>query len=340
MEILFVGSEADCSLERWYAVHLKEAGVEVELFPTQSIFFEYYRKSLVNKLIFKAGLSSIYQRMDRMLREAVNSFKPDIVWIFKGMEVYPSFLSWLKGKGIRSVNFNPDNPFIFSGRGSGNRNVTESIGLYDLHFSYDRVICDHIEKEYRLPCQLLPFGHDLRDDVYEICVRQKEEREVCFLGNPDRDRADFVLALAERCAVNVYGHDWDRYVRHSGVKVYGPAYGDDFWKVLYRYRVQLNLHRPHNLHSHNMRSFEIPAVGGIGLFPDTPDHRLYFEDRKEVFLYKNMAECADLAYYLLNISEEEALRIRKAARLRSITGNYSYKERIAAVLPILASLNA
>jgi len=340
MKILFVGSEADCSLERWYAVHLKEAGVEVELFPIQSIFFEYYRKSLVNKLIFKTGLSSIYQRMDRMLREAVNSFKPDIVWIFKGMEVYPSFLSWLKEQGIRSVNFNPDNPFIFSGRGSGNKNVTESIGLYDLHFSYDRVICDRIEKEYRLPCHLLPFGHDLRDDVYEMCLKQKEEREVCFLGNPDRYRADFVLALAERCAVNVYGHDWDRYVRHSAVKVFRPAYGDDFWKVLYRYRVQLNLHRPHNLQSHNMRSFEIPAVGGIGLYPDTPDHRLYFEDRKEVFLFKNMAECADVASYLLNISEEEALCIRKAARLRSITGNYSYKERIAAVLPILSSLNA
>ena len=51
----------------------------------------------------------------------------------------------------------------------------------------------------------------------------------------------------------------------------------DFWKVLRKYRVQLNLMRPHNLDSHNMRSIEVPAVGGIGLFPDTPDHERFFE---------------------------------------------------------------
>jgi hypothetical protein len=340
MRILFVGSDVDCSLERWYAEHLKEEGCAVKLFPAQTIFYNYYGRSLINKLVFKAGISSIYKEIDCSLREEVNRFRPEVVWIFKGMEISPSFLLWLKEQGIRSVNFNADNPFIFSGKGSGNENVTGSIGLYDLHFTYDRVIRDQIEKEYRIPSLILPFGYELEDVVYEQCLAQKEERGICFLGNPDAQRADFVQRLADKFPVHVYGHDWKDFIRHAQVTVFNPAYGDDFWKVLYRYRVQLNLMRTHNMMSHNMRSFEIPGVGGIGLFPDTPDHRMYFDDKKEIFLYRNAEECADLAGHILNMAQEETFRIRHAARLRSISSGYSYKERIRNILPILFPSNA
>ena len=335
MKIIFVGSEADCSLERWYAVHLKEAGVIVKLFPAQSMFYSYYRQSIINKLAFKAGISSIYKRIERQLRKEVEQFRPEVVWIFKGMEISPSFLVWLRSQGIRSVNFNPDHPFVFSGKGSGNKNVTRSIGLYDLHFTYDREISARIEKDYGIPCRLLPFGYELDDRLYEQCIIQEEVPDICFLGNPDRQRADFVRQLAEKFPLQVYGHDWDRFIQHPNVTIFPPAYGDDFWKVLYRYRVQLNLMRVHNSHSHNMRSFEVPAAGGIGLFPDTSDHRIYFEDKKEVFLYRNAAECAELAGYLLKMSKEDASRVRHAARLRSVSSGYSYRQRIINALPIL-----
>ena len=104
MRILFTGSEVECSLERWYAEHLKEDGVEVSLFPAQSIFYAYYGSSLKNKLLFKAGLSSIHREIDSKLRAEVQRLRPDVVWIFKGMEIYPESLRWIREKGIQLIN--------------------------------------------------------------------------------------------------------------------------------------------------------------------------------------------------------------------------------------------
>ena len=101
----------------------------------------------------------------------------------------------------------------------------------------------------------------------------------------------------------------------------------EFWKTLIKYRVQLNLMRPHNLDTHNMRSFEIPGVGGIQLAPDTPDHKIYFEPGKEIFLYTDIAGCVNQIMKLLALKANEAMEIRNCARMRSINSGYSYKDR-------------
>ena len=91
-----------------------------------------------------------------------------------------------------------------------------------------------------------------------------------------------------------------------------------FWKTLRKYRVQLNLMRPHNPDTHNMRSFEVPGVGGIQLAPDTDDHKTYFEPGKEIFLYKNLEECTSQIKKILALNTEDARKIRDHARMRSI----------------------
>lgn len=96
--------------------------------------------------------------------------------------------------------------------------------------------------------------------------------------------------------------------------------------------------RPHNLDSHNMRTFEIPGIGGIQLAPDTIDHRGYFEDGKEIFLYKNLEECVSKITNLLKLTKNEASLIRENARNKSIQNNYSYQERANQVLNLINSL--
>jgi len=138
MKVLVSGAGKAPAIERYYIKHLNELGVETELFAAQDIFFQQYGKSLVNKILFKAGLSTIYREINDLFREKVKQASPDIIWVFKGMEIFPETLRWAKKEGIKLVNYNADNPFIFSGKGSGNKNVTGSIGLYDLHMTYDK----------------------------------------------------------------------------------------------------------------------------------------------------------------------------------------------------------
>jgi hypothetical protein len=338
MRILIAGSNEVWSLEKIYKRYLERAGAAVDLVPVQSIFYQYYNRSILHKIIFKAGLSRIGHKIEGILKDRILEWRPDVIWVFKGMEISPGLLAWARQKGVRLVNYNPDNPFIFSGRGSGNNNVTRSISLYDLHFTYDRKVRQRIVEEFQLPCPILPFGFELSTELYEECRRQKEVVKLCFLGNPDEQRAAFLLRLAGEFAIDVYGVDWNKYIRHSNVTVYPPVYGDEFWRTLYKYRVQLNLMRQHNPDSHNMRSFEVPGAGAIGLFPYTPDHAQFFVEQKEVFLYKNMEECRRYAGLLLNMTQEDADRIRIAARRKSLEAGYTYSDRASQVLQEMEKL--
>ena len=156
---------------------------------------------------------------------------------------------------------------------------------------------------------------------------------MCFLGNPDEKRAQFISALAnEGIQIAVYGHDWVNFVRHPSIQIYPAVLGLEFWKVLRKYRVQLNLMRDHNENSHNMRTFEIPAIGGIMVAPQNEDHIRYFKDGFEVFLFRDVSHCATLVKYLLQLPFEEANRIRLAASDRSRSSGYRYADRARTAL--------
>jgi spore maturation protein CgeB len=328
LRILVLGSAEVWAIENYYVKYLKEEGIEVAHFSAQTAFYAYYQKNIFNKLIFKLGLSGIYHKINREFKQQVQNFKPDAILVFKGMEISPQSLQWAKGEGIKLINYNPDNPFVFSGKGSGNVYLKNSIALYDLHLTYNLDVKKKMESSYNIPTAILPFGFDISDELFKRSSLQKEILKACFLGNPDIYRAEFLTRLAEEgIELDVYGNDWHKFVSHPNIKISKPVYEENFWLILRKYRVQLNLMRPHNLDSHNMRSFEVPGIGGIQLAPATPDHQLYFDVDKEIFLYTDTKESISQIKKILSLSPEEANVIREQARKRSLLSGYTYKDR-------------
>jgi spore maturation protein CgeB len=341
MRILIVGADTEYAIERPYIRYLSEieGNNMVSFFRAQNYFLTYYKRSIIHKILYRAGLSDIIVQINLKLRRAIEEFKPDVVWVFKGMEVLPETILWVKGNGIRIVNYNPDNPFFFSGRGSGNSNVSKSIGLYDLHFTYDTKVKKKIEEEFGINCVMLPFGFELSDDALEKTVLIPEVLKACFLGTADAQRAEFIDQLADNgVSIDVYGNGWRKYITNPSVGIFDAVYGDNFWMTLRKYRVQLNLMRPHNPNSHNMRTFEVPGVGGIELAPDTPDHRAYFEVGKDIFAYRGVTDCVNTIEKLITMSFDQANKIRKAARDRSLLSGYTYKDRARKVFNELKKL--
>lgn len=335
MNLLMVGADSPYAIERHYLMHLRDTKLidKVELFAIQNLFLQYYHKNLFNKIIFRLGYKRIFQKINEQLLLKITDFKPDVVLVFKGMEVLPDTLEKIRSYGIKIANYNPDSPFIFSGRGSGNSNVKNSIDLYDLHFTYSKEIKEELHQRLPdIPVEILPFGFELSDELYGKAVLQEEIIRPCFIGNADQYRASFISALADKgISIDVFGLYWHKFVNHKNIHCHLARYNDDFWMTLRKYRVQLNLMRPHNENSHNMRSFEVPAVGGIELAPDNEEHRSFFEDGKEIFLFSNVDECAEHIKYLLSLGRTEAEEIRFAARNRSLESGYSYKDRAESV---------
>jgi spore maturation protein CgeB len=272
------------------------------------------------------GLTKIQSKIQKRLITEVQHQVFDLIWVFKGMEIQPKTLLELKKQTKRLINFNPDNPFIFSGMGSGNKNVTLGIPLYDEHFTYDHEVKNQIDKEFGIKCTLIPFGFDQEVTLNDDIQLTQDIKAVCFVGNPDMYRAEILKVILDSgFPLHVYGHDWDKFLKHPNLTNHGPAYQNEYYQTLRIYRVQLNIMRVHNLDSHNMRSMEIPGCGGMMLAPKTKDHLAFFEEGKEAFFYKNSDELISQVKIMLELEDFAIQKIKLNAR-EKVLNQFSYRK--------------
>ena len=340
MKILIVGGDHTWSIERLYLKHLNQLGCTVELFPAQNFLFKYLEKSIINKVKYRLNFTFILKKINVEMVRRIKEFDPETVVVFKGMEVLDETLKNIKSKGISLANYNPDNPFIFTGRGSGNKNIIRNMPYYDLHFSYNKEIIHQIIKCYHSKTYFLPFGFEMEEDSYLEINKQKKINRMCFLGNPDKQRVLFLKGLASHgLEIDIHGNNWNKYFSSDEqIRIFKPVYQDDFWRTMNRYNVQLNIMRIHNLNSHNMRTFEIPGVGSIQLAPKTSEHQFFFKDGQEIFLYNSIEDCAEIAFSILKMNEKEITILRENARFKSVESRYSYFDRAKEMLEQLEKL--
>lgn len=329
------------AIENIYAKYLRKLGCEVKIFPAPDLFRKRYTISIFTKIFNRFLPHFLYKKINSQLLSEIDVFNPNVVWVFKGREILVETLINIKKQHIFLCNYNPDHPFHFTSIGGGNENIANAVKYYDLHFCYSQELMEKIKTSYKIDTVRLPFGFDLGDDLYKEMNKEQEILEVCFVGNPDKIRSTFIKKLAvQEFKVNVFGADWAQWIKHPNVKVHDSIFGEKFWQILRKYRVQLNIFRPHNKGSHNMRTFEIPGIGGIMLAPYSIEHSTFFDENKEIFMYRNFEEAKGKIEYLLALSVEEANVIRHTARAKSIKHKYSYKQNAYIVLEgILSRLN-
>lgn len=284
-----------------------------------------------------------FRSVNQELLELAKRNSPDVIFLFKAAYIFPVTLRRLRESGAKLVNYNADHPFEFMSRGSGGSNVTNCIPLYDLHISYSRRIQKQMAQRFpNSATEVVPFGHFIDDNLFEKTVRAAgtEIEKVCFVGNPDQNRANTLHKLvAAGVPTDVYGHGWGKFLKpNESLKIHPAVLGEEYFQTLRKYRVQINLFRPHNLDSHNMRSFEVPAIGGVMLAEDSSEHREFFEDGKEAFYFKSNHALIELAKSLLKSPKRKIDAIRRAARDRCVFDRSHYDERAVKVFEILANL--
>lgn len=345
LRLLISGSTKNDNTIGSFISRYLDASVAFDVLTFHDQFYNLLRSSFY-KALYRFFPGVVITKMDALFISQVKFFKPDVVVVFKGMEISKRSLIQIRELGVKLVNYNFDHPFLHFSRGTGNRFVTEAIPYYDLHISYSSVIAQQLKEHYGVPTSVIPFGFHLTDEQFSqvLQANRPEIKEVCFVGNPDVLRIQTLRELMqENLRVHVYGFGWEKYLEPSELLVIHPPqksgsfWSDplEFWKVLRQYRVQLNFFRPHNEGSHNLRTFEVPAVGGILVTPDSAEQRLFFEPEREVFFYTNDASLISLCKRLLTMDEAEIRRIRLQAREKSIYQDYSYKRRTNDLLAVL-----
>lgn len=338
MRVLIVGHADPFALETYYAGHLSALGVEVSIFNTGE---HYKARSMMTRVGRRLGIMSIYRPVNTALLLASRESRPDIIWIFKGVEWYPRTLEALRLHGARLVNYNPDHPFIRTSVSHGSSVVEKNMSRYDLHFTYHATLHEDL-KHLGFKSVLLPFGYEPSNVHNESPIPEEEIFRVCMIGHADRTRARVIRKLLKAgLDVDVFGSGWGRYLKESAqCRIGGMVTGDQFWRKMRVYRVQLNLFRPHNIGSHNMRTFEIPSIGGLQLTPYSNEQASFFEDGAEVWFYRDRSELTDKARFLLSLDKAEADSFRLRAAKRSLTSGYSYDKRASIVYEAFSDLLA
>lgn len=81
-----------------------------------------------------------------------------------------------------------------------------------------------------------------------------------------------------------------------------------------------------------MRTFEIPGIGGVQLAPNTQEHRAFFKEGVNIFLFDNEFDCTKKIKMLLELNSKEIDLIRRSARETCINDEHSYAQRSIFVL--------
>lgn len=334
MKVIISDSRNSNLLAPQLIFNLKNKGVDVISF-FQSDYYEDL--GFLERVFHKLYPEFYYGKVNKILIDLVEHNKPECLLLFKGMEVFPETIELIKSKGVKTINYNPDHPFDFISSGSGNQNVLKSISLFDNYITYSEYIKKELKSKFpELKTSILPFGYMISDYDYMTIKEVEEIKEVAFVGYADNDRFTIIKHIIDAgFSVNVFGDKWNLYNRFKNLIVHKPVFGLEYYKTLRKYRIQLNLLRKHNHDSHNMRTFEVPAVGGIMLTERTSEQLDFFKEDEECFFYANREELISKIRFILSMSKEEADVVREAARNRSVKSNYDYANRASQLIKII-----
>jgi len=336
LRTLIVGSSHDGALERSYQSALASLGLAVvEIFdPTlcrpRRPFVRPFSRAvarLASPLLNRwAGVSllSILQRKSY-----------DLVIVFKGMELAPSLIRRARSatRGALWININPDDPLNVESRGSTNSNVVRSIGLYDGYFTWSHRIIRTLRERGYTHAHYLAFAYN-PDYHAPPSVCNIEPESVSFIGTWDRQRERTLTRLVD-VKMRIYGSSWHRVTRRSPLSTkvtHRNLHGKELCTAIYSSTVSLNLLRPQNYGAHNMRTFEIPAAGGLMLTTRSEDQNTFFPEGEASLMYGGEEEMED---QLARAFRDGFLCKRLRRNAKAISLDQTYNVRAEQLLRVL-----
>ena len=340
MNLLMLGAFNKGSLENFYLRGFEKEGVSVTTFDIISPYYAMLNKSAVNRVINRINPSVFYKPINKTLQEFTGKTRYDAILIFKGMQLLPETISYLKKHTAILANYNTDHPFKFWSAGSGNKNILDSISLYDLHFSYAKNIVARLVTDYGSTAYCVPFGYDRYASPEKNTSAGDFSESFLFVGACDDERSKYLneIKLPE---LAIYGDDawhtrnWKRPYIQKAFR-HKKLYDDDYSFAVRSSKGVINLLRKQNMEedSHNMRTFEVPGYGGLLITQRTTEQMEYFEENKEAVFFDSTEELNDKLLFLRNHTSV-AEQIKTNAFKRSVNSGYSYDERSKQLLTVI-----
>ena len=329
---LIIGSGFKISLENTYIRAFKNLGYKKVdfLFLDKNILLNF-----LNKLNFSI-ISQIYYFTCKFI--TLNHLKKrryDYIIIFKGLQFDYKFLNKCKNLNLNTkwINIYTDNPFNLKSKSCSNYNILESIKFYDYFcVSFYKTLNKRLHNLKAKKIIFLPFGYDQLLHGKKKLKKEIKNNNINFVGAYDSHREKILNNLNYK--INVYGPGWKKSgYNNKNIKYNSKIItGNHLKKIISNDALSLNILREQDKNSHNMRTFEIPAMGGLLLTNRTKEQISFFRENKDCFMYKDTQELKKKIKFIIN-NKKRADKVRKNGFFKS--KKHSYENRLKYLLSII-----
>ena len=333
MRILVIAPFGPGLLAQSYAGALEQNGHEVVSFDSDRAYFggAWYARNRVARRLMRDRL---WGRMNRHTLGLVGDLRPDLVLAFKTPYLDPETVIGIRD-GLRTpiANYYPDHPYCGvpldpRKTSAQRRDIIECLRQYTRVFMWDkhlvaRLRADGVSSDY------LPFGVDAEayHPMAPVPCRECGARHAAvFVGQHNVRRQRHVGAIGNH-QVALWGARWNRAQgqfngRHLLHKQ--AVFGPECAAVYAGAAVVLNIVNAHNMPGHNMRTFEIPASGGVMLATYTAEQAEFFPEGEAAWYYRDPAEIDAILDRLFN--DPAALERTRCAALE-LAKQHDYQSR-------------
>lgn len=301
--------------------------------------------AILDSILWRLSIARDTTGANAALVDAVNTFKPDIIWVEKGNSIRAATLVRVRAScpGKPLISFSEDDMFAQHNR---TRDYTSGMPLYDAVVTTKSYNCrpEELPSLGARKVILVPNTFDAR--LHRPMSVSEAERDrlggqVGFIGTYESDRARSLLFLAENgINVRIRGlGGWDALRnRHPNLDVLRQErVGEDYVKAICSTNINLCFLRKLNRDQQTSRSVEIPACGGFMIAERTQEHMTLFAEGREAEFFSSDGELLDKVRYYLS-HEDERSEIARNGRIRCEASGYSMQACLAGLLSTLSGL--
>lgn len=296
--------------------------------------------TVLEKAMYKLGYPLDKIGINKKILNQLNSTTFDLLWIEKGLMVWPSTLKHARTlhPTIKIISYTEDDMFA---RHNQSIYYRKCLPLYDVVFTTKSYNCNPNELP-ALGAKKVVFvdksfdKHTHRPVLLTEGDEMRFGADVGFIGTFEEDRAEKMLFLATNgVRIRIWGNGWNTFVdRHSNLQIENrPIFGNDYVKAICATKINLCFLRKLNRDLQTDRTMEIPACGGFMLAERTEEHLRLFKEGVEAEFFdinKPSELLQKVKYYLTH--EDKRITISKAGRERCIRSGYGHHDRVKQML--------
>ena len=272
----------------------------------------------------------------KSLVEKVNNIQPDLTIVIRGENLKNEIITKLRESSVYGcINIYPDSPYVIPGKGANF--LRKSLREYSRILTFSKSL---IPVFLQLGCSKvssLPFAYCPNTHKYEEPI-ERYKTDVAYFGAWGPIQEEILKEVDKNFSLNIYGPGWSKCKNKKLAKCYlkDCGTGSDMSRAVSSAKIVLNFVRSEHGCFHSMKTFEIPACGGVVLTNYTEEQAAFFKPDKEVFYFSAFEEVVPkIKSILKNYSNREAVRLRGMEAVK----NHTYKTRIQELINIVKNDN-